>query len=195
MPSWDDTSSSDDNFDEEYGFGEFAQTDDASNAYIIHHEGDAVFVIRDVNPEEQDAFIVKGTVTEAVWNNEKNVNVYLRENIKDTRDVPMSDVFDNLDNAEEFKEKLVAKRRPKTPPRPPPMGATPPPSDSYSELPPASRPSRRRRFPASSKEAEKLEKEKKKGVAGTGLTTAQIRAKVKAKKEEIRFPRTLPPTA
>ena len=104
---------SDEYWDEDEFEKELYDPDDPADAYIKYHEGDAVFVVMDVNPEEQDAFIVKGTVVEAVYNTEKTVRVYLRENLKDVRNFPMSEVFDNLDNAEELKEKLDAKKRPK----------------------------------------------------------------------------------
>jgi len=257
-------SDSDDYWDEdEFEKELYDPDDDPSTGYIKYHEGDAVFVVLDVNPEEQDAFIVKGTVVEGVYNTEKTVRVYLRENLKDVRNFPMSEVFDNLDNAEELKEKLDAKKRPKTPappprpktPAPPPKPKTPKPQKrktnpktrrireeddekiTIKEHPdgshtniistwkgshwvhseffvPAHKAERAKKqyaeaeaggTPVSiwqnqaslptyypSEDGQRWEaraakvKTPKKGVAGTGLTNAEIRAKIKARKEAVK---------
>tara|TARA_R100001230_G_C5688578_1_gene199984 strand:+ start:2070 stop:2861 length:792 start_codon:yes stop_codon:yes gene_type:complete len=189
---------SDEYWDEDEFEKELYDPDDPSDAYIKYHRGSNVFVVIEGSFDDPNSVVVKGDVIKDM---DKNVEVYLRGNYNKVMKVEQRFVFDNEDNAEDYAEERDMEgydrpkpKKPKPPPKPQKIKTNPKTrrvrqegdtkliyqeqeDGSVSEI----------RFVWKDGDWQLMRpKTPKKGVAGTGLTNAEIRAKIKARKEAVK---------
>lgn len=202
-------SDSDDYWDEDEFEKELYDPDDPVDTFK-YHRGANVFVVIEGTFDDPNSVVVKGDVIKDM---DKNVEVYLRGNYNKVMKVEQRFIFDNEDNAEDYAEERDMEgydrpkpKKPKPPPKkpkPPPKPQTPKPQKIKTN--PKTRKIRQEgdtkltyqqqedgsvseiRFVWKDGDWQLLRpKTPKKGVAGTGLTNAEIRAKIKARKEAVK---------